>query len=273
MISIVISTYRKDYLSILKENIKETIGAIPYEIIEVFNPGKMGISKAYNHGAASAAFENLLFIHEDMKFLSQNWGEELLKSFELPNVGILGLAGNQKKTFLPTGHDIGLDKYRKVFIYHSEKPENDSSLKEAIPVKTLDGVFLAMKKRLWQRLKFDEEIEGFHFYDMDISLRSSLEFQNYVLPAIKVIHFSMGNFGDEWIKSCIEFHKRNRQYNLDDISKEEKMSIRKFWYRRLMAENISFHNRLKFINKMGVDGSSISNVVKFLFNKRLLLNN
>lgn len=51
-------------------------------MIQIWNPGIYSINEAYEMGLQKASFENLLFIHEDLEFLSRNWGVELMKSLE-----------------------------------------------------------------------------------------------------------------------------------------------------------------------------------------------
>ena len=50
MISIVISSYQPHFFAALEKNIVETIG-VTYEIVQIYNPGTMGICEAYNKGA------------------------------------------------------------------------------------------------------------------------------------------------------------------------------------------------------------------------------
>ena len=76
MLSIIVSSYQPENFSALEKNIAETCG-VDYELIKIDNPGIMGIPKAYNKGAKKARFENLLFLHEDVLFHTQNWGENV----------------------------------------------------------------------------------------------------------------------------------------------------------------------------------------------------
>lgn len=263
MLSIIVASYRQNYFSNLCLNIKETIGEVEYEIIKVNNPGLMSVSKAYNEGAERAKFFLFLFIHEDVEFFTHNWGRELLKSFEEKNVGVIGLAGGTKKSFLPTGHDQGIAKYRNIFVIHKkDEHEIRNNRIELIKIKTLDGVFLAMDKLIWKEFKFNEEIDCFHFYDLDITLRISEKYQNYVNPNISLLHFSKGNFDNDWIKACLKFHKF--VYPFDQYEQEENKKLRVFWYKRLKLEDISFRNRLNFFFKMGLDFDSLGAALRFI---------
>ncbi|MGJ1194265.1 MULTISPECIES: glycosyltransferase [Sphingobacterium] len=262
MISIIISSYNKKNFSRLKNNIDETIG-IPYELIQIWNPGKMGICEAYNSGAKVSKYEYLLFIHEDIKFLEKNWGRSLIESFmSLYNIGILGLAGSKVKFKLPYGYHSDLRGADFMFVKHSV---NDivQNLRSPIKVKVLDGVFLSMTKTIWEKFKFNEQISGFHFYDIDITLRTSKFCQNYVLPKISILHFSMGKFDNSWIRSCIKFHKFTN-YNYDQPFREFENIIQNFWYNRLRCENITFILRLRYSLHLGFSIKSIKNCIKFI---------
>src|SRR5690606_9034542 len=112
-------------------------------------------------------YNYLLFIHEDIKFLENNWGLELLQIHDSnDNIGIIGLAGATKKYSLPTGFELGIHELKHNFIPRNEKQAaNFFSRNELRQVKTLDGVFLSLTRKRWKEFKFSEEIEGFHFYD------------------------------------------------------------------------------------------------------------
>ena len=272
MLSIIISTYKSQNFTAIKKNINVTIGETKYEVIKIFNPGEMDLSIAYNKGAALAKFENLLFLHDDVQIFTKDWGRILINTLKLEDSGVVGLAGGNKKFKLPTGHDLGIEKYKFVFVSHSEKEEiRKKSITEPVKVKTLDGVFLALRKERWQQFKFNEEIDGFHFYDLDISLRVSEKYQNYIIPNIFLHHFSMGNFNNDWIKASLRFHEGN--YKFDNINIKEKALVRKFWFRRLLKEDISFKNRIKYFVVMGADRKSRKEAINFIFGSIIKRNN
>lgn len=267
MISIIISSNKENHYQNLLSNIQQTIGNVKYEIVKISNPGLMGISEAYNKGANKANYENLLFLHEDIEFLTTNWGGFLLDSLKTENLGIIGVAGGTRKFNLPTGHDQGIDKDRRLFVKHHKSENHNSKLyKDLEPVKSLDGVFLAMSKPRWKELLFNENLEGFHFYDMDISLRASKKFQNYVTSKIPILHFSRGGFNYEWVDASIKFHKKS--YNFDVPNKIEKNMVKGFWLERLLYENISLKNRLRYLFSIG-PAKSIKTSINFLVGKKI----
>ena len=77
--------------------------------------------------------------------------------------------------------------------------------KQILQVCCLDGVFFSChRKRILT--KFDEKIEGFHFYDVDFS------FSNHLLGVklgvvfdVKITHKSIGMTNDEWEENRKKF--------------------------------------------------------------------
>lgn len=82
MISIIISSHNQLYFDQLSKNIESSIG-VPYELIQIWNPGTYSINEAYQKGLEQSQYDNLLYIHEDIEFLDQNWGIELLNFLKL----------------------------------------------------------------------------------------------------------------------------------------------------------------------------------------------
>lgn len=213
MLSIIISSYQPDYYLALEQNIAETIG-IPYEMIKVDNPGKMGICEAYNQGAQQAQYDYLLFLHEDVLFNTQNWGQELITVLEIENCGVVGIAGSNYYGYIPSswwhkGFDkkniIQYDKKKKQTIPITRKNFNTNNSLEK--VKVLDGVFLACKSKIYRHFPFDERLRGYHGYDILFSLKISKLYQNYITDKILITHYSFGNLSKEWLNAILKVRK------------------------------------------------------------------
>jgi len=211
MISIIISSYLPDYFSALEKNIAETVG-VPYEIIKIDNPGLMGICEAYNKGAEKAQFDNLLFTHEDILFKDKNWGSKLISHLYHKNTGIVGLAGSSYVPAAPSSWTVS-EKYNFANILQGNKENTDyikiDSTKELrTKVLAVDGVFLAITKSNYGQILFDENLQGFHGYDLDFTLRTSKKFQNYVVNDILIQHFSAGNLDKVWLNANIKIREK-----------------------------------------------------------------
>ena len=102
MISIVICSAKPHLLAALRQNVEETIG-IPYEIIAIDNTGnRYGICKAYNEGGTKAKYPFICFMHEDISFATPNWGERVIQHFSDERTGMLGIAGGDAKSLVPS---------------------------------------------------------------------------------------------------------------------------------------------------------------------------
>lgn len=92
MISIIISTNHQERLKNISDDIKKTIGKIDYEIIDIFNPKRYSLCEAYNIGVEKSKYHYLCFVHDDVIFRTNNWGERLVDLFENdPQIGLVGV--------------------------------------------------------------------------------------------------------------------------------------------------------------------------------------
>jgi hypothetical protein len=219
MISIIVSTYQTGLFNNLKNNIKKTIG-VPFEIIAIENDGKYGICEVYNVGAKQSQYDILCFVHEDVLFHTENWGQKLISHFESnKGLGVVGLAGsvikcsglsswwlNKIADFEPKRCNIFQHyKYKdrpSTHVYANPENEKISS------VVCLDGVFIASVRKVWEEVKFDTSIKGFHAYDLDFSLRASLKYKVAVVFDIELEHFSEGNIGSNWVVENYQIHRK-----------------------------------------------------------------
>ena len=209
MISIIISSYQSAYFSALEKNIALTCG-IPYEIIKIDNPGIMGTPQAYNKGALVAKYDILLFIHEDIKFMTPNWGRLLLDHHLLDRTGVIGIAGGKYVPSVPSGWFTD-NEHALINIIQIKKDGTKTRIQTFSGVQkafALDGVFLSIKKEIFTQYKFDEYLKGYHGYDTEITLRIAKRHFNYVISDILIEHYSAGNPDLEWNKANIYIRKK-----------------------------------------------------------------
>lgn len=239
MLSIIISSYQQHYFDVLEESIARSAG-IPYEIIRIENPGKMGICEAYNKGAAAAQFENLLFLHEDTEFVTQNWGNHLLTNLSETKTGIVGLAGNTYVPNVPFAWwDYFEDTRINIIQYRGEKLLKAYHLKEPAVCIVIDGVFLACRKEVWEKYPFNTQLTGFHGYDINFSTRVASEYQNLVLSDITLKHFSEGNPDREWFNAITEYRPLFRAPARQKTNKKKEL----FYYLKFAQKCTQFNIR------------------------------
>ena len=212
MISIIICTIKPELLSQLSRNIAETIGC-PYEIIAMDNSlDNKPLCKVYNYGASRAKYEYLVFVHEDVLFKTENWGQPLSDLLKEQETGLIGVSGAIYKSAIPSPWSaIPSEYYRTNSIQRRLSSGcfdisiiKDTADSDKSQVVVLDGCFLAMRKEVWNDFRFNEEVlKGFHFYDMDISLRVGSKFKLYVQHRFVIEHLSEGSIDKLWLKEAL----------------------------------------------------------------------
>lgn len=252
----------------LINSIKKTIGSIAYEVIMIDNKAeKLPITKAYNQGIKLAKYDFLLFIHEDVLFHTQNWGSILVQTFnDNLKVGLIGVAGTRYKSKSPSAFWHTSQKMLCINImqhYRNRSPNlfklgfKDSRLEKVVAI---DGVFLALRKST--NVTFNEKIDGFHCYDLGISIDVlEKKHQIAVTDRILIEHFSIGNTNIDFVMGVIRFHDLyksklpkyigNRSSNLETIALQRFLGIclenKYIPYKLWMSYLVKFpFNRLNF---------------------------
>lgn len=235
MISIVICSRSNDISLSLSNSISATIG-VDYELIIIDNSNNQySIFQAYNMGVCKAKYPYLCFLHEDVEFLedSLGWGKLLEKKLSCEKTGIVGLAGSDIITRIPASWSFH-KAAQKINIVQGKKDGSGNfsfeykrlpyNYKESFsPVFLLDGLFLAVRKQLFDKIRFDENFSGFHGYDFDISLQSYFSgYENYVMyDKIVLKHFSSGNRDRKYYENLIKVFNKHEK-NLSILFEENK---------------------------------------------------
>lgn len=209
MISLITCSTRKDIPDVLKENIKNSIG-VPYELVIIDNSkNEYSIFEAYNLGVEKAKYSILCFIHEDIMFRSSNWGYLLCRAIGTDSsIGVIGAIGSTMVFQNPfgwwdgpaVGHIIDSKKRKHIAANFYPCSDLEPILSDAV---TCDGLFLAMPKNIFDKVKFDTKtFTGFHCYDMDTCLQAfTLGYRVVVLENMVIEHFSSGNLNQALVDS------------------------------------------------------------------------
>lgn len=250
MISIIVSSRQPEQLFRLRENIQQSIG-VPFELLSYSNTqGAVGLCKVYNDLAQQAQFATLLFLHEDVLFQTQSWGNILIDILRNTNVGLVGVLGADTLTKVPAGWAKQDARFNKgILKQYGETFSQGEQLSRAIPVLSIDGVFMATTKAIWNEFKFDEAtLLGFHGYDFDFSMQIAQKYQVLVCSEIIIEHFSKGSFNQDWINTTILLNKKwSHQLPKSlvlGLTKAEWDSL-EFWQAEFMLKLIHMH-RLGF---------------------------
>lgn len=259
MVSLVVCSIRPDQLARLQQSVEATIG-LPHEwlVADNRNTGK-GICQVYNELAATARHHFLLFLHEDVTFEKPDWGKKLCSVFEQnEHLGLVGVAGSTIKSISCSGWftgDVSRDRYHLTHNLpaHTEKlkqlPDQSAAYYRVV---CLDGVFLFTRNSVWAATPFDaKHIKGFHFYDLDFSLRVSEKQEVGVVADLGLIHHTEagGDYGSRWVNEAIQFHRRWRDRLPLAIpgSPVSESNIQRIWLDRLKDQPIRLADRLNWV--------------------------
>lgn len=261
MISIIICSTSKIFLHQVQKSIDSTIG-VDYEVLFHDNSvEKKGICEVYNMLAAKASFSYLCFVHEDIIFNTQNWGLGIAEFFKDENIGVVGVAGCKYKSSFFSGWYSGIPELDCENIIHQDRltGHHEKILLNNEPgtmkqeVVCIDGVFICTRKSIWEQIKFNEkDLKGFHFYDIDFSLRAGAIKKIMVTYEIEIIHLTQGgDFGDNWVVESFNWHKKNKSKlpvslnNLTVHGADKK--VIKSWLDWLKNQNISWNNKVRWV--------------------------
>jgi len=193
--------------------IEKSCGLHKVEVIPFENPGTHSLSEAYNIILNQSSNDIVVLCHDDLYFEKPNWGNKILKHFKRsPEFGILGAAGSK---YLPksgmwweintemigiVNHESGGKKWTSKY--------SESKGSKLDDVVIVDGLFIAVNKNKIKK-NFNEDVNGFHFYDVDFSFRNYLEGVKIgVFYDIRITHLSVGQTNKQWDKNRKEFISR-----------------------------------------------------------------
>jgi hypothetical protein len=263
MLSIIVCSRNSNLNKSFTSNVENTVG-VKYELICIDNSkNEYSIFSAYNEGKKRSKFPYLCFVHEDVYFHTQDWGKIVIEHLQDPKTGILGLAGGDLATVVPamwwslnpTENIIQSDQTKGKATEYNCFPENfNQSLRSVI---LLDGVFLCMRLELFEKIKFDETLGGFHSYDSDISIQSILAgYYNYVIFDVSVEHFSVGNMNGVYYRNLIKLYKKWEKH-LPLIEHSISLEVQKNLIPKIEEKNL-----LRLVKKLARAGFSNSEIME-----------
>lgn len=207
-ISVVISTRKIDDEYV--KHVERMFSHPKTEILVYENDGEMSLTQVYNKGLKESVNDIVVFMHDDLILETPNMTPKIVKLFEKhPEYGIIGIAGTDKLTsgmwwqnrenmFGVVGH---LHEGKRHVNHYSKGVFNDV-LKDVVIV---DGLFFAVHKGRIKK-EFNEEFEGFHFYDISFCVENFLNGVKIGLTTrFGVTHKSVGITNKKWEKNKLFF--------------------------------------------------------------------
>jgi glycosyltransferase involved in cell wall biosynthesis len=264
MISLVICSRNAHSLATVCRSVEATIG-VPYELIAIDNSqGQYGICEAYNVGAQKANFGVICFMHEDIQFLTPNWGMKVLSHFQDETIGVLGVAGS---TYLPVAPcpwwEAGEGNIRAQILHTSgnvkeERMYYNPGAESLSDVAVVDGVWICARKKLWEQHPFDQHtFPEFHFYDIDFCTEARKVARVCVTFEVLIEHFSYGSMNNSWTKNALIYYKKRKQlfpigtthYSGPEVKRINIKGYISFIY-RLKALNVKRKTITKYLIKL-----------------------
>jgi len=187
---------RKKIFHSLKSDVK---------IVEFENNGQYSLTQAYNKALDMCEEDEILVLAHDDINLPSGWDLKIRELFETTDYGIIGMAGSaslpKSGVWWENRSDLaGIVSHERVVNgklvkYDSEFSSNHDFV---MNVCVLEGVFIALKKDRIKK-RFNEDIKGFHYYDVSFTVDNFLEGVKIgVTTAFKIHHKSVGEVNNSW---------------------------------------------------------------------------
>lgn len=186
------------------------LAGVEHEIIGIHDA--TGICEGYNRGLDRAQGDLIAFSHDDVEFLHDSFAQKL--AAHLQNCDVIGLAGASKVVGGGWGdarHPYLLgqiaqfrgDAFPVTFFGVHPTPR---------PAKILDGVFLACRRSVLHRIRFDPaNFPAWHGYDADFSYSAHLAGYNVAVASdLFAIHYSWGKEDDTWKQARAAFCQKHQ---------------------------------------------------------------
>jgi GT2 family glycosyltransferase len=267
MLSLIICTKHGSIADSFIKNIDETIG-VQYELIVIDNTNnRYSIFEGYNLGIEKANFPFLCFLHDDLHFLTNNWGQTVLNRFSSDQkLGAIGVSGSPYYPAMPGAWwSTGIyTKYIAVAdsatnglqtLYAEYQPVQNNQL----PVVLLDGMWLCIRKSIFEHIQFDSNtFKGFHHYDMDICLQiHQLGYKLISVYDVLIRHDSEGTRDNKWLASSLEFQKKWLHHLPISV-------VELSWTKKFSAEYSALAHYLVTLKRNGI---SVQGIISTLLNQ------
>ncbi len=212
-ISIIVCSCDNDKFNAFIKNIASVFGQ-EVQVIRISDAHS--IAEGYNRGIRQADGDIVVFCHDDIVLLNNNLAEILLEDLE--QCDIVGVAGTSRLIeglWISAGHpfvhgQVAHDGQRadtkyQLCVYGLGR---DDAIVRGI--QALDGLFVAAKRRVLKKIRFDENnFDGFHLYDLDFTYSAFLEkFQIIIDHRIHILHHSPGIFDNDWQRYRQRFNQK-----------------------------------------------------------------
>jgi hypothetical protein len=213
------------------------------QIIEIVNTGNRSLTNCYNEILEKSNYKYVVFCHSDITIETKQWGNKLVKLFDKnPEYGIIGVAGSKNMPVSGQWWENRNKMYGRVAHTHEGKTwlstYSDDLGQNVEETVIVDGVWFAVDKRRIKKT-FNENVEGFHFYDVTFAFENYLEGVKVgVTTSIRINHQSIGMTNEAWEKNRIDFSEAFKVH----LPANVKRTIHKGQRFKIMLSSLSFNS-------------------------------
>jgi GT2 family glycosyltransferase len=200
MISLVTCSNDSARFDAVKQMYDRAMAGAEHEVIRI--PDAKSLAEGYNRGIAKARGDIVIFSHDDVEVISPEFPLRIARHLE--NFDLIGVAGTTRlvaPSWVLAGYPYIFGQVVhtsrtgawSVSIYNAPRPSIGG-------IQALDGLFMAARRELLNRVKFDEvTFDGWHHYDLDFSYAAySAGFKIGVACDIAILHHSRGKYDAAW---------------------------------------------------------------------------
>jgi tetratricopeptide (TPR) repeat protein len=205
-VSVVVCSINPQKFAAVQARYQQLIPSPSLQLIGIHDA--KGLSEAYNRGIDQADGEVIIFSHDDIEILNDDFAARMLRHLEVFDA--IGVAGTSKLTGAAvfwsgnpfsqnwmTQRDPATTTYKVCVNQFSMLP---------VRVQALDGALIAVRADVARRHRFKESIGGFHFYDLSFSYELHQAGRALaVVSDLRVVHHSEGNFDAQWQAGAQKF--------------------------------------------------------------------
>lgn len=187
--------------------------------VEFVLNNKKGICSVYNSFLKDTDYSTIIFVHDDVHIDSVDFVDTVKTG--LQNHSVVGVAGGSKikKTPPALWHLLTKKETQSGIVYHPTHKNSNHYFPSFFgptpkPVSILDGVFLAVNTKdvLSNNILFDENIKGFHHYDIKFCIDCKLAGLSLSTLPINIMHDSPG------LSDFDESYRESEKYFLDFLN-------------------------------------------------------
>ena len=218
-VSVIVCSVTPAKFERVSANYGALLAGLEHEIIGIHDA--RSLSEGYNRGIRRARGEILVFSHDDIEILSPDFSAKLAN--RMAEFDLIGTAGTDLVgggTWVDSGWphvfgQIGMPAPSAGRILVTNFVMRGAS---AAPMQALDGVFLAARREVAERVGFDEQtFDRWHLYDLDFSYSAfRAGFKCAACNDLLIVHESPGNYDALWHQHAKRFITKHLGRPADD---------------------------------------------------------